>query len=86
MSEDYKQRVKDELAELSERLSKLVLFMGSEKAQAVEQYDMDLLEGQAESMLELQSILNQRIRRFQLQAYTMLDAHHILDNEGENDE
>jgi hypothetical protein len=59
----HQQRVLDERAELTERLTKLVAFLGS-GADAIADEDLGSLMRQAEVMLEYQRILTIRVRGF----------------------
>jgi hypothetical protein len=57
-------RVIDELEQLTDRLSKLTKMLGSEEAIHISPEDVELLQSQACTMLDLQFILHRRVRRF----------------------
>ena len=61
MSNDAKQRVQDELAELSERTSKLVKFTLSEKFSELTSTMQYLMKDQVRCMLEYGDILRRRL-------------------------
>jgi len=61
--EDYQKRVIEEAKELSEKLSKLVLFLGTSVAAALP-HRRRHLKRQSEVMLEYLSILNVRMGEF----------------------
>ena len=61
---DYKQRVRAEKTELSERLSKLELFLGSDDFADVDAEQQTLLIRQAYVMSLYQDILTERIEAF----------------------
>jgi len=62
--EDYQKRVIEEAKELSEKLSKLVLFLGTSVAAALPHEQRRHLKRQSEVMLEYLSILNVRMGEF----------------------
>lgn len=53
--------VKAELEDLTNRLSKMVLFIGSDEAREIDREELDLLHSQADQMFRLQRILAMRI-------------------------
>lgn len=61
---DFQIRVIEEKAQLTERLSKLVAFLGSDAACEANEDDVALLMKQAEIMQEYQRVLVMRVRRF----------------------
>lgn len=62
---DYKQRVKNEKAELDERKSKLDAFLGSEFIENVATDEQERLKRQLVVMEEYSSILQERIEAFE---------------------
>lgn len=66
--DEVKQRVMDELNELSERTSKLVKFMLSEKFSSLSEKMQYLMQDQVRAMLEYGNILRRR-----LECWDMID-------------
>ena len=64
MTQEQKDRVLAERAELHERLTKLYAFQCSAKFQLLPAEDKMLLNHQAQTMADYEQILNERIERF----------------------
>jgi hypothetical protein len=64
MTAPHQERVVAEERELSEKLDRLVAFIGGDVFRSLDDHDQELLQRQADAMRAYADILGQRIARF----------------------